>query len=39
MDIACVIAFGCPDKQVVPYMEEDLAFEIISANRFGRKMM
>ena len=39
VDIECVIAFGYPDEEVAPYRKEDLPFEKVSYNRFGRKKM
>ena len=32
-----MIAVGYPDEDVVPYKQEDLAFDKVSYNRYGNK--
>ncbi len=37
LDVECMIGVGYPDETVAPYRTEDLPFDKVSYNRFGRK--
>jgi nitroreductase len=37
LDIECIIAFGYPDEEMVPYKREELEFGKVSYNRYGLK--
>jgi nitroreductase len=37
LDVECMIGVGYPDETVAPYRTEDLPFDKVSYNHFGRK--
>ena len=37
LEVECMIAVGYPDEDVVPYKEEDLAFDKVSYNSYGNR--
>ena len=37
LDVECMIAVGYPDEDMVPYKEEDLAFDKVNYDRYGQK--
>ena len=36
LDVECIIAFGYPDEEMMPYKKEDLPYDKISYNRYGQ---
>jgi nitroreductase len=37
LTVQCIIAIGYPGEEMVPYKKEELCFDKVSYNRFGRK--
>ena len=37
LEVECMIAIGYPDEEMVPYKKEELAFNKVSYDRYGRK--
>jgi nitroreductase len=37
LTVQCIIAIGYPGEETVPYKQEELCFDKVSYNRFGRK--
>jgi nitroreductase len=37
LDVQCMIAIGYPGEEMVPYRKEDLGFDKVSYERYGRK--
>ena len=39
LDVECIVAIGYPGEETTPYRKEDLAFDKVSYERYGRKNM
>lgn len=37
LEVECIISVGYPDEKMVPYSKEELAFDKVSYDRYGRK--